>query len=285
MSNSSWPWHFVAVSDAEKEHRRELLTLRGYYAQVSIVLVIVLYRIYSVFVSQKQPRVKPTRGARQKSWLDTPIFEGWFETRRQYLICLIWLGWLLSLSIWNTGDDYLHLTKALGHVGISQWPLQVAMSPAFYISSTPRASSLLSVLTTIPQATLTAYHRLFARVVIPPLLVGHAILYCSFFLQSNHPIFSSLFLKRILDLDVQLGVTAVVATIAILVFVRPKGKTGGVWKGTVTERRQAFYAAHLSLVGFMFVVAYFHVSQAQLFVLESLVVFVANLGCCYKTAK
>ncbi|KAL5337651.1 rerric reductase like transmembrane component [Aspergillus crustosus] len=285
MSNSSWPWHFVSVTDAEKEHRRELLNLRGYYAQLSIIFAVILYRLYVTYFSQGQPQKKPVRGSRKKSWLDTPISEGWFETRRQYLVCFVWLGWLLGLSVWNTGDDYLHFTKALGHVGISQWPLQIAMSPAFYLSSTPRASSLLSILTTIPQPTLTAYHRLFARVVISPLLVGHAVMYSLFFLQSSHPDFSSLFFKRILDLDVQLGITAVTMAVAVMVFVRPKGKTGGIWKGTVGERRQAFYAAHLSLVGGMCIVAYFHVAQARVFVLESLVLSVVNLGCCYLTAK
>ncbi|KAL4927947.1 putative metalloreductase Fre8 [Aspergillus undulatus] len=281
----AWPWHFVSVSDAEKQHRRELLTLRGYYAQLSILFAIVLYRFFIAFFSSNQQQRKLAVRSRQKSWLDAPLFNGWFETRRQYLACLIWLTGLLSLSIWDTGDDYLHLTKALGHVGLSQVPLQVAISPAFYVTSTPRASSLFSVLTTIPQPELTAYHRLFARVVISPLLVGHAILYSLFFLQSSHPEFSSLFAKRILDLDVQLGISAVAAAIAILVFARPKGTAGGMWKGSVQDRRRAFYAVHLLLVGVLCLAAYFHVAQARAFVLQSLVAFVVNLGCCYATAK
>ncbi|KAL4941480.1 hypothetical protein BDV06DRAFT_223088 [Aspergillus oleicola] len=281
----SWPWHFVSVSDAEKQHRRELLTLRGHYAQLSFILAIAFFRLYIAFSSTNQQRGKTATRSRQKSWLDAPLFYGWLETRRQYLVCLLWLGWLLSLSIWNTGDDYLHLTKALGHVGLSQLPLQVAMSPAFYATTTPRASSLLSVLTTIPQPELTAYHRLFARVVVSPLLVGHAVLYCLFFLQSSHPQFGSLFAKRILDMDVQLGVTAIVTAIAILIAMRPKGTAGGLWKGTVQERRRAFYAAHMSLVGTLCLAAYYHVAQAQAFVLESLVTFVVNLGCCYATVK
>lgn len=191
----------------------------------------------------------------------------------------------LEVTRTNMQIDYLHLTKALGHVGLSQLPLQVAMSPAFYATSTPRASSLLSTLTSIPQPTLTAYHRLFARVVVSPLLVGHAVLYCLFFLQSDHPDFTSLFAKRILDLDVQLGITAVVTASAIMITARPKGTSGGLWKGSVQERRSAFYAAHLFLVGVMCLAAYFHVAQAQAFVLESLVAFVVNLGCCYMTAK
>ncbi|KAL4982425.1 hypothetical protein BDW68DRAFT_170817 [Aspergillus falconensis] len=283
--SSSWPWHFVAVSDAEKQHRRELLSLRGYYAQLSILLAIVLFRVYIALFPLEQQHLKHNRRPRLKSWLDGPLFSGWFETRRQYSVCLFWLTWLLGLSMRKTGDDYLHLTKALGHVGLSQLPLQVAMSPAFYVTSTPRASSLVSVLAAVPQPTVTAYHRLFARAVISPLLVGHAILYCAFFLQSSHSDFGSLFFKRILDLDVQLGVVAIIAAVAIMVFARPLGKTSGIWKGTVIDRRRAFYSVHLLLVGLLCLAAYFHVAQAKLFVVESLMVFVVNLGCCYMTAK
>ncbi|KAL4997288.1 hypothetical protein BDV10DRAFT_169718 [Aspergillus recurvatus] len=283
--SSPWPWHFVAVSDAEKQHRRELLSLRGYYAQLSILLGIVLFRVYIALFPLGQQQLRPNRRPQRKSRLDAPLFSGWFETWRQYSVCLLWLTWLLGLSMWRTGDDYLHLTKALGHVGLSQLPLQVAMSPAFYVTSTPRASSLLSVLTSVPQPTVTAYHRLFARTVISPLFFGHAILYCAFFLQSSHPDFSSLFFKRILDLDVQLGVIAITAAVAIMAFARPLGKTGRIWKGTVIDRRRAFYSVHLLLVGLLCLAAYFHVAQAKAFVLESLVIFVVNLGCCYMTAK
>lgn len=102
--SSSWPWHFVAVSDAEKQQRRELLTLRGYYAQLSIVIAIGLFRLVVASSSSYHRREKPTGRSRYKPWLDEPLFNGWFETRRQYLICSIWLVWLLSLSTWNTGD-------------------------------------------------------------------------------------------------------------------------------------------------------------------------------------
>ncbi|KAI9369967.1 hypothetical protein BJX61DRAFT_119033 [Aspergillus egyptiacus] len=159
------------------------------------------------------------------------------------------------------------------------------MSPAFYITSTPRASSLVSILTTIPQPTVTAYHRLFSRVVISPLLVGHAILYCGFFLQSSHPDFSSLFAKRILDWDVRWGIAAVSMANAVMFVARPTGAVGGLWKGSIKGRRQAFYTVHLLLVGLFCLAAYYHVAQAQDFVLESMVLFIVNLGCCYMTAR
>ncbi|KAI9369968.1 hypothetical protein BJX61DRAFT_517451 [Aspergillus egyptiacus] len=106
IMSQAWLWHFVSVSEAEKQQRRDLLTLRGYYAQLSILLAIVLLRLYSAFLSSKhqERRGRKAGGPRQKSYLDSPLFTGWFETRRQYLLCLFWLSWLLGLSVWGTGD-------------------------------------------------------------------------------------------------------------------------------------------------------------------------------------
>lgn len=101
----SWPWHFITLSDAEKEQRRELLDLRGSYAQFSMLIAIVLVRLY---VWASQPGSEPSKPNRRKpspkSWLDSPPFVGWIETRRQYLVCSVWLVWLLSLCIWNSGE-------------------------------------------------------------------------------------------------------------------------------------------------------------------------------------
>lgn len=183
----------------------------------------------------------------------------------------------------NSGTDYLHLTKALGHVGLSQLPFQVLMSPALYIApSKPGAPSVLSVLTAIPQPFLTPYHRLLGRVVLSPLLAGHALLYLSFFIQSTHPDFGSLLEKRLQDSDVQLGFTAITMVIILVVFARPLSASRGMWSWTtapIKTKRQTFYITHVSLVGALCVAAYFHVPQAQLFVLEALLGFGVNLAC------
>ena len=105
----SWPWHFITLSDAEKQHRRELLDLRGFYAQCSILVALVLVRVYKMTLGAAPATEKPTeRRSRRKnlerSWLDSPPFAGWMETRRQYIVCLIWLGWLLGLSVWKSGE-------------------------------------------------------------------------------------------------------------------------------------------------------------------------------------
>ncbi|RAL09995.1 putative metalloreductase Fre8 [Aspergillus homomorphus CBS 101889] len=281
----AWPWHFVTLSEAEKEQRRELLDLRGSYAQYSMLLAILLVRLYTwVFQSGNEPPKPNRRKPLAKSWLDSPPFAGWIETRRQYLVCSIWLMWLLCLCIWNSGDDYLHLTKSLGHVALSQFPFQILMSPPLYLTSTPASPSLISVLTTIPQPTINAYHRLFGRLVIAPLLVSHALLYDSFFLQTPHPEFGILFAKRIRDADVQWGILGVVAFTSVVLFARPAVKPRWAMSlrsgsGSARARQQVFWAVHVGLVVVLGVAAYSHVQWARLYMIEGLVGSMANVGC------
>ncbi|CAI7570588.1 unnamed protein product [Penicillium viridicatum] len=260
----SWPYHFISLSEDDKLHRKELLDLRGYYAQWSIIVVIVTIRIFRF----------ATRS--------TAKWDGLVSGKtRQYLVCGLWLLWLVGLSIWNSGDDYLHLTKALGRVGLSQLPLQVLMSPTYI--SRPTASSVLSLLTGIPQAVLTPYHRLFGRAIVS-LLLSHAALYLLFFVQSSHPEFGILLFKRVRDLDVQCGLAAIFSAVLLVLFVRPASQKGlQTWlvQGTIQERRKMFYFGHVSLVILLCVVAYFHVKQAQKYILQTLAASVLNWVCCW----
>lgn len=277
-----WPYHFISLSEDDKLHRRELLDLRGCYAQWSIIVVIVAIRIFRF----------ATRS--------TAKWDGLVSGKtRQYLVCGLWLLWLVGLSIWNSGDgmslspgglepranmlDYLHLTKALGRVGLSQLPLQVLMSPAYI--SRPAASSVLSLLTGIPQPVLTQYHRLFGRAVVS-LLLSHAALYTLFFVQSSHPEFGILLFKRVQDLDVQFGLAAIFSAVLLVLFVRPASQKGlQTWlvQGTIQERRKMFYFGHVSLVILLCVAAYSHVKQAQKYMLQTLVASVLNWVCCWAT--
>lgn len=157
------------------------------------------------------------------------------------------------------------------------------MSPALYIApSKPGAPSPVSVLTAIPQPMLTPYHRLLGRLILSPMLAGHALLYLSFFIQSSHPDFGSLLAKRIQDSDVQWGLGGITMAIILMVFARPVSASRGVWSWTtapIKTKRQAFYVTHLLLVGILCFAAYFHVPQAQAFVLEALLGFGVNVAC------
>lgn len=102
---SPWPYAFVSLSEEEKLRRRELLDLRGTYAQWSVIVVIVALRLYQIWATAQLDAgttLKPRRGP--SSWWDRPLVAGWIETRRQYLVCGLWLLWLLSLSVWNSGN-------------------------------------------------------------------------------------------------------------------------------------------------------------------------------------
>lgn len=183
---------------------------------------------------------------------------------------------------WLTTTDYLHLTKSLGHVALSQLPLQALMSPVSYISSRPTSSSLVSILTTIPQSALTPYHRLFGRVILAPLLLSHANLYLSFFAQSPHPDYPSLIAKRIQDPDVQWGLGAISLAVSIILYARPLGRRQSSKRGStgsIRSERRVFYVVHLLLVAGLCAAAYFHVVHARVYVFQTLAAFLVNLGC------
>ena len=201
---------------------------------------------------------------------------------------------MLILSLLNI-TDYLHFTKALGQVGLSQLPLQVLFAPGSYFSSfKPVSPSILSFLTSIAQPFLTPYHRLFGRIVFTPLILGHIFLYLVFFAQSANPnpAFGSLLAKRIWDADVQWGITAVsVAATVLFVLTRPLGQQRGqglssvVWHfslgsdlgSPMKDQRWRFYVAHVLLVGVFCLAVYVHVGQAKPFVLETVGSYAVSL--------
>jgi hypothetical protein len=159
------------------------------------------------------------------------------------------------------------------------------MSPTFYLTTKPMSPSTMSFLTTISQPALTPYHRLFGRLVLSPLLIGHAVFYLNFFAQSGHPDFSSLLAKRIQDSDVQWGLGGLTLVILILLFVRPLRTAFWVqaWPASsIKTRRQVFYYVHVVLVAALCIAAYCHVPQARIFVIEALVASTINSVCCWK---
>lgn len=158
------------------------------------------------------------------------------------------------------------------------------MSPVSFISTNPISPSLVSILTGIPQSKLTPYHRLFGRVILAPLLLGHANLYLSFFAQSTHPEYSSLIEKRIQDSDVQWGLGAITLAVSIILYARPLGRrqtSKRASTGSISSQRRVFYAVHLLLVAGLCAAAYLHVVHARVYVGETLAAFLVNLGCWF----
>lgn len=134
----SWPWRFISLSPPEIEHRREVLDLRGYYAQVSVLLAIIAIRVYRMNSRASSPQNTENK---QRSWWDSPLFQKGTETRKQYLVSFIWLGWLLSLSVWNTGDGRWTaplLSQPVSFIGLSisqEYGLEVMKCPLHAVSN------------------------------------------------------------------------------------------------------------------------------------------------------
>jgi hypothetical protein len=179
--------------------------------------------------------------------------------------------------------DYLHLTKAVGHVALSQLPFQILLSPvSFLLSANASTPSLLSVLTSLTPPTLAPYHRLLGRFLMVPLFLLHGTLYLNFFIRSYHPIFGVLLYKRIRDTDVQIGIVGFSIAICVLIFNRTFwwGFRGLKLFGLDTPwgRRRIFNIVHLTLVMVLMSLAYFHVIYARVFVLQSVVLLIVNLA-------
>lgn len=146
---------------------------------------------------------------------------------------------------------------------------------------------MISVAAGIPQRTLTPYHRLFGRAVVF-LLSAHATLYTLFFVQSSHPEFGTLLFKRVQDDDVQCGIAAIISAVLLFLFVRPTSQQATrSWlvQGPLQERKKMFYYGHVSLVVLLCVAAYFHVQQAQKYVLQTLAASVLNWVCSRMVIK
>ena len=166
----------------------------------------------------------------------------------------VYLSWLLFLIFRNTGKDYLHLTKAFGHVAVSQLPFQ-------YLLAFKTPMSPITLATGLTHERLNAYHRLFGRIV-PSLLATHAILYIRFFLVKN------LLQKRIQDRDVKLGIIAFWLVnflgISALPVVRKK------------LYHKLFYRSHVVISGLLVVVLFFHVPYTRAYVLQAGAFWLAN---------
>lgn len=168
--------------------------------------------------------------------------------------------------------DYLHLTKALGHIALANLPLQILLSPKL----AAREYHPLLRFAGIHQALLSPYHRLFARIVIFPLLALHSILYLTFFyLQTNPALFLS---KRLEDNDVQTGVMGAFITVFMWGTVSTRtGKSGQWWRQLFALRKKmskwGFYTLHVSVVFWLLFVAYSHVSYARGYILQGLGIY------------
>lgn len=124
-----YPYHFVSLRPEQETRRRELLNSYGQFAQLSILLLPLLYQLglgfrllisrlgrgkrYGLVKGHQSPVVAASKQgnrervggwARRLRWaLDEELIKGW-GTTRQWLAAGVWGSWLVLLAVKDTGD-------------------------------------------------------------------------------------------------------------------------------------------------------------------------------------
>lgn len=88
------------VSEEELRRRRNVLDLKGLYAQISALAVL---GVLSLLKFRGKTYSKHT----VKTWWDMPARSGGSETRKQYAVTLLWLAWLTGIAVWGAGDGMI----------------------------------------------------------------------------------------------------------------------------------------------------------------------------------
>ena len=123
-----YPYHFVSLSPEQDARRRQLLNSYGQFAQLSILLVPLIYQLtlgFRLLISRLwrgsklglvKGRQSPVlarserrnggvfgRWTRLRWALDEELVEG-CGTSGQWLAALVWASWLVVLAVKDTGD-------------------------------------------------------------------------------------------------------------------------------------------------------------------------------------
>ena len=270
----AWPYYFVDTTSEQNSRRRYLLDNYGQFAQLSVLLLPLLYqlllgiRLLSSRLSQRrsyqsvkdhqspvpsQLRVSQRHGPdwtwrRFAWWLDSEVATDW-GTRKEWLNAAFWTAWLCLLVVRDTGDDYLHVTRRFGIVAASQLPIHYLLAA--------KAWSPIQYLTRMSHEELNPYHRMLGRIIVL-LMACHATLYLNFYIQKG------LLLKRIQDWDVILGLSAI--TSATLLFTAALSKIRNL-------SYRLFFYSHVALSILLLPILYLHVSHLRIYILETVAVY------------
>ena len=124
-----YPYHFLALDNEQSALRRRRLDSYGQFAQLSILLIPLIYQLshglrllfgrltklqnYQQVKEHQSPAVSrfdepqrnhPTNVLARWRWaLDDEIVKGW-GTRQEWLIAGLWAMWLALLAVKDTGD-------------------------------------------------------------------------------------------------------------------------------------------------------------------------------------
>ncbi|KAM3070088.1 hypothetical protein ACMFMG_003879 [Clarireedia jacksonii] len=274
----SWPYHFVDLTDAQKDERRFLLDRYGVYGHLSAFIPVIIYNIYrlATWVYSERQRshevysavpTSPIQKKRRMSkraawgrkwrntlwWLQGEVGRGWGE-RGHWIGAGLWASWLGFLCIHKTGDDYLHVTKRFGIIAASQFPLHYALSLKSLYSP-------LAILTGASHEQLNTWHRILGRI-IWSLLLLHAVFYFNFF------VLAGVLSKRLSSPVVIYGIVAF-QLINILIIT------------SITAVRRwsyrVFFVTHLFVLLTIIPLLFFHAPPIRLYIIEALALFIVDL--------
>ncbi|KXJ89351.1 ferric reductase NAD binding domain-domain-containing protein [Microdochium bolleyi] len=289
-----WPYRFLDLDAAQKHARRETLDHYAAVAHGSTLLPVFAAALYRLVLWAMKGRTSPSpsgnsssRGAyvavpgspalkhqnsnggsgtvgstrawlRKTSWWlgdDVVLLGRSWGQRDQYVFGAGWSLWLLVLCFVGTGDDYLHLTKRLGIVAITQFPLQYALSLK---QLNPVAWAFHS-----SHERVNRIHRVLGRIVYA-LLCAHAALYLNFYYQTG-----VLGWDKLSRPVPALGLLSIVGMTLLM-------STSLGWVRSWSYR--VFFVMHLAVGLGLPVAVFFHAHSAKILVVESLVVILADIG-------
>ncbi|KAK5046213.1 hypothetical protein LTR84_008356 [Exophiala bonariae] len=253
---------FLSLTTAQIEQRRKQLDQTGFYAWLTPIIILLAVYAYQKVISSENAQNPPAMQAltplqtlkRRVSWTLNTTYIPEFGPLKVQLTGVVYVLWLLYLVFRNTGEDYMHLTKAFGHVAISQLPIQ-------YLLSVKTAYSPITFATGLTHEKLNAYHRLLGRI-IHGLLAAHAVMYMRFF------IILDVLSKRIQHRDVRLGLAAFWAFNILGLLAVPPIRKRVYYK--------LFYRSHVALSAFVVPLLFFHVSYTQKYMLQAGVIWVVG---------
>ncbi|RCI11209.1 hypothetical protein L249_7585 [Ophiocordyceps polyrhachis-furcata BCC 54312] len=266
----AWSWDVVAgpLSPDEKHRRREAIDLHANIAHVSALavaaiagLVMLLLRlrpcpppVYAQVPTSPVAKARRTRFrrfdahhllSRIRWWLGDDLGGG-AGRRHEWIVGLVWAGWLLALCVRDTGSDFLHLTKRMGAVAVSQLPVLYLVSLKAFGSSHEVVKRL---------------HAVLGRLV-GLLLLLHVVCYNYFFVVAG------IWPRRLLDLIVVYGVVAFVLLLAL-----------GV-SATASVRRASyrlFIRVHLVVALLVPLLVFFHAPPVRLYLVEAFLALIVDL--------
>ncbi|KAF3255507.1 Ferric reductase like transmembrane component [Orbilia oligospora] len=268
-----FPWHMKVHSKEEKELRRAILDFYG-ILNVFTTLVIIptvvcwfghVYRYNLVVI--KQQRQEEEGGYQRETiysrfarfvylshwYLGRPLFGArWLGSRKSWLLGFLWIGFMGFMSISDTGDDYFHLTKRLGHIATSLLPAQYLLSSRFILQQT----SILSYQT---HETLNKAHRWLGRTIYT-LLTFHGILYTNYFVTTDR-------IYRFLNWDVIFGLLGLIIMNTMFIASLPKYRRVAY---------KTFFSVHQLLSVLVLPVAWVHVYDTGRYVLLVGVVYIID---------